>query len=101
MPFKGLKMIASADYRLPERIAGYIPNGIDDLIVRETLLNEYGIEIGGGLGKFKVKVWRISLMCYFCRKENMMLFLSALESILLSMDYNIQNRAIDAASKYI
>jgi len=55
MPFKVLKMIASAEYCLPERIVVYIPNGIDDLIVRETLLNEYGIEIGGGLEKLKEK----------------------------------------------
>ena len=39
-----------------------IPAGVDDLTVRKRLLNEFGIEIGGGLGDFKGKVWRIGLM---------------------------------------
>ena len=66
-----------------------VPPGIDDATVRGALLNEYGIEIGGGLGKFKGKIWRIGLMGYSSKKENVMLFLAALESILRSLDYKI------------
>lgn len=94
----GLKMIVSADYRLPDLNAVHIPQGIDDVTVRGALLNEYGIEIGGGLGKFKGKVWRIGLMGYTSRKENVMLFLAALESILRSLDYKIEVSGIIAAT---
>jgi len=91
-------MVVSADYRLPELNAVHIPQGIDDATVRGALLNEYGIEIGGGLGKFKGKVWRIGLMGYTSRKENVMLFLAALESILRSLDYKIAVSGIIAAA---
>ena len=95
----GLKMVAPARYRLPELNAVYIPEGIDDIAVRKALLHEYGIEIGGGLGKFKGKAWRIGLMGYSCSKANVMLFLSALENILKNMDYKINEHGIAAANE--
>jgi len=94
----GLKMVVSADYRLPELNAVYIPKEINDLTVRRALLNEYGIEVGGGLGKFKGRVWRIGLMGYTSKKENVMLFLSALEEILTYLGYKIRERGIIAAA---
>jgi len=94
----GLKMLVSASYRLPELNAVYIPEGINDATVRSTLLNGYGIEIGGGLGKFKGKVWRIGLMGYSSKKENVMLFLSALEDILINLGYKTNERGIFAAA---
>jgi alanine-glyoxylate transaminase / serine-glyoxylate transaminase / serine-pyruvate transaminase len=95
----GLKMVAPAQYRLPELNAVYIPEGIDDATVRKTLLNEYGIEIGGGLGKFKGKAWRIGLMGYSCSRGNVMLFLSALENILKNMGYKVSEHGISAANE--
>lgn len=95
----GLKMVAPAQYRLPELNAVYIPEGIDDVTVRKTLLNEYGIEIGGGLGKFKGKAWRIGLMGYSCSKANVMLFLSALENILTANGYPVADHGIVAANE--
>jgi alanine-glyoxylate transaminase/serine-glyoxylate transaminase/serine-pyruvate transaminase len=94
----GIKMVVSEDFRLPELNAVYIPKEIDDLAVRKALLNEYGIEIGGGLGKFKGKVWRIGLMGYSSKKANVMLFLSALEDILTYLGYKINERGIIAAA---
>ena len=94
----GLKMLVSASYRLPELNAVYIPEGINDATVRSTLLSEYGIEIGGGLGKFKGKVWRIGLMGYTSKKENVMLFLSALEDILTYLGHKTNERGIFAAA---
>jgi alanine-glyoxylate transaminase/serine-glyoxylate transaminase/serine-pyruvate transaminase len=90
----GLKMVAPAKYRLPELNAVYIPEGIDDATVRKALLNEYGIEIGGGLGKFKGKAWRIGLMGYSCSRANVMLFLAALENILKNMGYKVSEHGI-------
>jgi len=95
----GLKMIAPAQYRLPELNAVYIPEGIDDVTIRKALLKEYGIEIGGGLGKFKGKAWRIGLMGYSCSRGNVMLFLSALENILQAQGYAVSEHGASAANE--
>jgi alanine-glyoxylate transaminase/serine-glyoxylate transaminase/serine-pyruvate transaminase len=95
----GLRMIAPPEYRLPELNAVYIPEGIDDVTVRKALLNEYGIEIGGGLGKFKGKAWRIGLMGYSSSRANVMLFLSALENILSANGYAVSEHGILAANR--
>ncbi len=95
----GLKMIAPKEYRLPELNTVYIPEGIDDATVRKALLVDYGIEIGGGLGKFKGKAWRVGLMGYSCSRENVMLFLSALENILQNQGYSVKEHGISAANE--
>lgn len=95
----GLKMIAPVHCRLPELSAVYIPDDIDDAIVRKRLLKEYGIEIGGGLGKFKGKAWRIGLMGYSCSRDNVMLLLAALENILLEEGFKISEHGILAAQE--
>lgn len=94
----GLKMVVAPTYRLPELNAVYIPEGIDDLTVRKALLYQYGIEIGGGLGKFKGNVWRIGLMGYSSAKENVMLVLTALTDILTSLGYRLSASGIEAAA---
>ncbi|HVN32860.1 MAG TPA: alanine--glyoxylate aminotransferase family protein [Thermoanaerobaculaceae bacterium] len=62
-----------------------VPEGIDDAEVRRRLLDEYGIEIGAGLGPFKGKAWRVGLMGESSKRGNVMLFLAALESILANL----------------
>ena len=69
-------------YRLATLTTPQIPPGVDDLSVRSQLLDEYNIEIAGGFGPLKGKVWRVGLMGYSSRKENITLLLAALESIL-------------------
>ena len=59
-----------------------IPEGVDDTRVRRALLNEFNIEIGGGLGPVVGKIWRIGLMGHSATKNNVMLVLSALQSLL-------------------
>ncbi|HSW35057.1 MAG TPA: alanine--glyoxylate aminotransferase family protein [Candidatus Limnocylindrales bacterium] len=82
----GLEMaVRDEKFRLPNLTAVYIPEGIDDLVVRKRLLNEFNIEIGGGLGRHKGKIWRVGLMGYSCSKENVFLLLAALEVILSSL----------------
>lgn len=78
----GLEFIVPADERLPQLNAVYIPQGIDDAKVREFLLNEYNLEIGAGLGAFAGKAWRIGLMGYAARNENVTLCLAALKEAL-------------------
>ena len=60
----------------------FLPEGVDDAAVRSTLLNEYNLEIGAGLGAFAGKAWRIGLMGYAARSENVTLCLAALKAAL-------------------
>jgi len=78
----GLEFIVPKDERLPQLNAVYIPEGIDDVKVRQFLLNEYNLEIGAGLGAFAGKAWRIGLMGYAARNENVTLCLAALKEAL-------------------
>jgi len=78
----GLKMYVEEPYRLPMLNAVTIPEGIDDGKTRLTLLNDYNIEIGGGLGPLAGKIWRIGLMGHTARAENVQRFLKALEQVL-------------------
>lgn len=78
----GLQYIAPEGHQLPQLNAVRIPEGVDDLTVRKRLLNEFGIEIGGGLGEFKGKAWRIGLMGHNCRPSCVLQVLAALEHCL-------------------
>src|SRR5262245_45726725 len=78
----GLRYMAAEGHQLPQLNAVRIPDGVDDLAVRKRLLTEFGIEIGGGLGDFKGKAWRIGLMGYGSRPANVLLLLGALEQCL-------------------
>lgn len=79
----GLKYAVAASHSLPMLNAIAIPAGVDDASVRKQLLTEFGIEIGGGLGSMKGKVWRVGLMGYGSSESNVLLFLAALEKCLL------------------
>jgi alanine-glyoxylate transaminase / serine-glyoxylate transaminase / serine-pyruvate transaminase len=74
----GLMYTADPQHQLPQLNAVRIPEGVDDLAVRKRLLNEFGIEIGGGLGEFKGKAWRIGLMGVNSRPACVTLVLEAL-----------------------
>ena len=78
----GIKFVVDEEYRLPQLNTVFIPEGIDDAVVRQTLLNEYNLEIGAGLGSFAGKAWRIGLMGYAARTENVTLCLAALADVL-------------------
>jgi alanine-glyoxylate transaminase / serine-glyoxylate transaminase / serine-pyruvate transaminase len=78
----GLSLHVAPEFRLPTLTTVCIPDGVDDLMVRQRLLNEYNIEISGGLGELKGKVWRIGLMGYSSRPEMVQLLLGALRTIL-------------------
>jgi alanine-glyoxylate transaminase/serine-glyoxylate transaminase/serine-pyruvate transaminase len=68
--------------RLPQLNSVFIPEGVDEAAVRTTLLNDYNLEIGAGLGTLAGKVWRIGLMGHTSRKENITLCLAALKDVL-------------------
>jgi alanine-glyoxylate transaminase / serine-glyoxylate transaminase / serine-pyruvate transaminase len=75
----GLSYTAAEGRQLPQLNAVRIPDGVDDLAVRKRLLDEFGIEIGSGLGEFKGRAWRIGLMGYNSRPGVVLQFLAALE----------------------
>lgn len=96
----GLKMVAQEGHRLPSLNVVGIPEGVDDATVRKMLLNEFNIEIGGGLGVFKGKVWRVGLMGYTSTKANVLMLLSALEVALKAQGYVAKPGAgVEAAAK--
>ncbi len=78
----GFEFLVKEGYRLPMLNAVKIPDGVDDLHVRKSLLNDYNIEIGGGLGKFAGKVWRIGLMGESCTPNHINMLTGALKEIL-------------------
>lgn len=78
----GLNFVVAEDYRLPQLNTVYIPAGVDDAAVRTRLLKDYNLEIGAGLGALAGKAWRIGLMGFGARRENISLCLKALEEAL-------------------
>ena len=78
----GLKFVVAEASRLPQLNAIYIPEGVDDAAVRVRLLKDYNLEIGAGLGALAGKAWRIGLMGFGARRENVALCLRALEEVL-------------------
>ena len=78
----GVEFLVEEQYRLPMLNAVMIPKGVDDLAVRSQLLNEYNIEIGGGLGELSRKVWRIGLMGESCSSNHVNMLLSALRTLI-------------------
>jgi alanine-glyoxylate transaminase/serine-glyoxylate transaminase/serine-pyruvate transaminase len=96
----GLTLHAQEGHRLNVLTTVRIPPGIDDLKIRQGLLNEFSIEIGGGLGPLKGKIWRIGLMGHSSTEANVLLILYALEKLLAKEGYPIEPGAgTTAASK--
>ncbi|MBE3519549.1 MAG: alanine--glyoxylate aminotransferase family protein [Firmicutes bacterium] len=79
----GLKLVVQPEYRLPSLTTVFLPEGLDDVRARKKLLDEFGIEVGGGLGKFKGKVWRIGLMGTNSTKPVVLTLLTAMECVLV------------------
>jgi alanine-glyoxylate transaminase/serine-glyoxylate transaminase/serine-pyruvate transaminase len=75
--------VENPEDRLPTVTAVCIPSGIDGVKTRGRLLNEFNIEISGGLGDIKATTWRVGLMGYCSQRANVLLFLDALERVLL------------------
>ena len=97
----GIELIVKPEARLPQLNAVSVPNGVDEAAVRSHLLQNYNLEIGAGLGKLAGKVWRIGLMGYASRADNVRLCLAALESALLDQGIEIDaGSAVAAANAY-
>src|SRR5262245_38469793 len=96
----GLEMLVKPENRLWSLNTVRVPEGISDAKVRSSLLEEFGIEIGGGLGPLKGKIWRVGLMGYSSHRNNVLLFLNALEQVLAREGFKIKSgTAVAAAEK--
>jgi alanine-glyoxylate transaminase/serine-glyoxylate transaminase/serine-pyruvate transaminase len=85
----GLKMLVDEPYRLWSLNTVRIPEGVDDAKVRKTLLEEFNLEIGGGLGVLKGKIWRVGLMGYSSTEANVLYFLTVLEQTLREQGFEV------------
>jgi len=96
----GLKYLVKEGARLPQMNAVHIPEAIREreAEVRKTLLTEFNLEIGAGLGPLAGKIWRVGIMGYSCKPENVMLCLSALGSVLSDMGLPIHVGEAEAAA---
>jgi alanine-glyoxylate transaminase/serine-glyoxylate transaminase/serine-pyruvate transaminase len=84
----GMQLLVPAEYRLPSLTTVRIPAGVDEAQVRSRLLREFNIEIAGGLGDLRGRIWRIGLMGHSSRRENVFLLLSALDYLLGDVNFS-------------
>lgn len=77
-----ISLFVPEENRLTTLTTATIPPGVDDLALRKTLLNDYNLEIAGGFGPLAGQIWRIGLMGYSSRLENVMLLLAVLREVL-------------------
>jgi alanine-glyoxylate transaminase/serine-glyoxylate transaminase/serine-pyruvate transaminase len=94
----GLKFVVPEGQRLPQLNAVSVPEGVDEAAVRSTLLKEYNLEIGAGLGAMAGKIWRVGLMGFASNPTNVLFCLGALDAVLSSMKAPITSGvAVEAA----
>jgi alanine-glyoxylate transaminase / serine-glyoxylate transaminase / serine-pyruvate transaminase len=87
----GLEMLVPPEHRLWTLNAVRIPEGIDDARIRGRLLNEHNIEIGGGFGTLKGKIWRVGLMGSGSTENNVLLLLAVLRRVLKEEGFLVRN----------
>ncbi len=97
----GLSFVVREDERLPQLNSVYVPDGVDDAAVRRLLLEDYGLEIGAGLGVMAGKIWRIGLMGHASNMRNVLVCLAALEDVLGRLGARISKGAAVAAARAV
>ena len=89
----------TGDRRLPFITPVVVPAGVDELAVRRRLIEEFGIEIGAAFGQLQGKIWRIGTMGYSARRQNVLLCVAALESVLRAEGFDSSPGAGVAAGR--
>ena len=97
----GMKYTAAEGHQLPQLHAVRLPEGVDELAGRKMLLNDFGIEVGGGLGDLKGKAWRVGLMGFNSRPAVVLLFLGVLEQCLARLGVKAPAGAAVAAANAV
>lgn len=78
---RGGRLLAQDGHRLPQLTAFGWPDGVDEGVLRRRLLDEHGIEVGGGLGDFAGTAWRVGLMGHGATHDNVDRLLAAMDAI--------------------
>ena len=82
---RGFELFAAEGSRLPQLTSVVIPEGrfgpLSEADARRALLQRYGIEVGGGLGEFAGRIWRIGCMGHTARERNVALLLAAIDEL--------------------
>lgn len=94
----GLALHAQEAYRLPPLTTVRVPEGVDDMKLRQFLLNNYNIEVGGGIGALQGQILRVGLMGFGSTEQNVLLLLLALDDALLQQNYALDKGAGVAAA---
>jgi alanine-glyoxylate transaminase/serine-glyoxylate transaminase/serine-pyruvate transaminase len=94
----GLQLFVPAECRVPSLTTIRVPDGVDEAAVRAGLLRQFNLEIGGGLGPLKGKIWRVGLMGHSSSEANVLLFLSALERVLRDQGVRVDSGLAAAAA---
>lgn len=97
----GLELLGADGERLPQLNVIGIPPGIDDARVRQTLLADFDLEIGAGLGEFAGKAWRVGLMGQSASRRHVLTCLVALASALAAQGRTVNREAALAAAQAI
>jgi alanine-glyoxylate transaminase/serine-glyoxylate transaminase/serine-pyruvate transaminase len=97
----GIRYLADPDHQLPMLNAVSAPEGVDEAEARKRLLNDFGIEIGAGLGQFKGKAWRIGLMGESAAERHVTSVLKALETVLVEKGILEETGKAVAAAKEV
>ncbi len=97
----GLELLVNQNIRLPQLNAVKIPDGIDDAQIRTTLLNDFDLEIGAGLGKFSGNAWRIGLMGNGCSSKNVNYCIASLGTALKEQGFDCDTElALEAIQNF-
>jgi alanine-glyoxylate transaminase/serine-glyoxylate transaminase/serine-pyruvate transaminase len=94
----GLQMLVPAGERLVSLNAVLIPEGADDATTRKALLKQFGLEIGAGLGPLAGKMWRVGLQGHSSSERNVVLVLTALETVLAAQGGTVRPGGAAAAA---
>jgi alanine-glyoxylate transaminase/serine-glyoxylate transaminase/serine-pyruvate transaminase len=99
----GVSLLPPGPERLWTLNAVRVPDGVDEAAVRRRLLDEFGMEIGAGLGPLAGKIWRVGLMGAGSTLANILLFLSAFERVLRACGYRVESEsaALAAAERVV
>lgn len=84
LPELGFQVVAAEGVRLPQLTTALLPDGVEEAPARRRLLAEYGIEVGGGLGEFAGRAWRIGLMGHAATERSVVTVLGAVADLLKS-----------------
>lgn len=94
----GLELFGDQRHKMANVTGAVIPPGVHGDAIRHSLVQDFGIEIGTSFGPLHGRIWRIGAMGYACRKQNVLLCLSALEVALRQQGFPLHSgAAVDAA----